>query len=131
NGGIVGLGALQMGMVSDRHWIAQLDEEAVARRDQSSFHVFAENQHSDVRGQIYNLDAGAELVLPYDGWPHHVFIVIGIDGVVDTLVEGTSHSLRRQTQLVLTPGTPCTLTARTPAAVEVLSFLSTPPRGTV
>jgi hypothetical protein len=120
-----------MGMVSDKHWIAQLDEEASARRDRSSFHVFAEGQHSDVRGQIYNLDEGAELVLPHDRWPHHLFIVIGIDGVVEALVEGSLHSLRGHTQLVITPGTPCKLVARTAAAVELLSLFSTPPQATV
>lgn len=119
-----------MGMGSDKHWITQLDEEARARRDQRSFHVFAEGEHSDVRGQIYNLEAGGELDIWQDKWPRHLFIVIGIDGVVDAVVEGTTHSLRAQTQLVLAPSTPCKLKARTPSTIEILSLLSMPPRGT-
>ena len=120
-----------MGMVSNKHWVSQLDEEADRRRDQQSFHVFAEGQHSDVRGQIYNLDDGGELSLPHERWPHHLFVVIGIAGVVDAQIEGQMHRLRTHAQLVVTPGTPCKLTARSAAAIELISLLSTPPRATV
>jgi hypothetical protein len=58
-----------------------------------------------------------------DKWPRHLFIVIGIHGVVDAVVEGTTHSLRAQTQVVLAPSTPCKLKARTPSAIEILSLL--------
>jgi len=49
---------------TENYSFAQLDEEAAGRRDQRSFHTFAEGQHSDVRGQIFNLEEGGELALP-------------------------------------------------------------------
>jgi uncharacterized protein (DUF2249 family) len=60
---------------TDKYWFAQLDEEAARRRDQRSFHWFAEGQHSDVRGQVFNLEDGGELRLPHDHWPRHLFRV--------------------------------------------------------
>ena len=92
-----------MGESSDKFWITQLDEEASRRRDQSSFHVFAEGQHSDVRGQIYNLDEGSEVALPSDRWPHHLFVVIGIHGTVDAEVDGRAFPLRSHSQAVVLP----------------------------
>jgi hypothetical protein len=119
-----------MGRSTDKYWYVQLDEEASGRRDQESFHVFAEGQHSDVRGQIYNLANGGELTLPHDRWPQHVFIVIGIRGEVEAVVEGEVFPLRAQSQLVVMPGTPCQLVARGGGAVELISLLSMPPRAT-
>jgi hypothetical protein len=115
---------------TDKYWFAQLDEEAGGRRDQRSFHIFAESQHSDVRGQIYNLGTGGELALPHDGWTHHLFIVVGISGPVDAFIEDRTFQLRPQSQLVVLPGTPCKLVARAPAAVELISLLSMLPRTT-
>jgi hypothetical protein len=45
-------------------WFTQLDDAALRRRDQASFHVFAEGQHSEVRGEVKNLAKGLELTLP-------------------------------------------------------------------
>jgi hypothetical protein len=114
----------------EKYWLAQLDDEAAARRDQTSFHWFAEGQHSDVRGQVYNLADGGELKLPHDRWPRHVFIVTGIHGVVDAQLEEKVFPLRAHSRVVVLPGTPCTLRARSAASVELISFLSTPPRST-
>lgn len=119
-----------MGISGDKFWVTQLDEEATRRGDQKSFHVFAEGAHADVRGQIYNLEQGGELSLPHDRWPRHLFIVLGIQGTVDAHIEGQVLTLRAQSQLVLQPGTPCKLLARSPAAIELISLLSTPPRST-
>ena len=115
---------------TEKYSVVQLDDEAAARRDQRSFHWFAEGQHSDVRGQVYNLDDGGELKLPHDRWPHHVFIVTGIHGAVDAHLEEKVFPLRAHSRLVVLPGTPCTLHARAAVSVEVISFLSTPPRST-
>jgi hypothetical protein len=109
---------------SKGHWLTQLDDESARRRDQPSFHVFAEGQHSDVRGQIYNLAEGKEIALPYPGWVRHVFIVVGISGTIEAQVEGASHVLRAQSQLVLLPGVVCKLRARVASAIELLSFQS-------
>jgi hypothetical protein len=108
-------------------WFTQLDEVALRRRDQASFHVFAEGQHSDVRGEVKNLAEGVELTLPYPGWARHVFIVIGILGVVDVRFDRWSYVLRAQSQIVVLPGTACRLKAREASAIEVLSLLSTVP----
>ena len=117
-------------MSTETYWFSQLDQEAGRRRDQRSFHVFAEGQHSDVRGQIYNFDAGGALVLPHDRWPQHLFVVIGIEGAFDADIEGRIFVMGPHSQLVVLPGTPCKLTARSLAAVELISLLSTPPRAT-
>ena len=113
------------------HWFTQLDEQSVRRRDQASFHVFAEGQHSDVRGQIFNLPAGAELPLPYPGWAEHVFIVVGIRGTIEAEVETSTHLLRAHAQLVILPGVRCNLRAREDSAMELLSFQSSAARPTV
>src|SRR4051812_21759752 len=102
----------------------QLDEEATRRRDQPSFHWFAEGQHSDCRGQVYNLDENGELNLPRD-WVRHVFIVVGIHGEVDAYLE---ERVRSRSRLVVLPGTPCRLHARSAASIELISFLSMSPR---
>ena len=120
-----------MGMSSDKYWFTQLDVEASCRRDQKSFHVFAEGQNSDVRGQIFNLDEGEATALPSDRWPHHLFIVIAIHGTVDAHIEDQVFQLLALSQLIILPGTPCKLTARSPAAIEIICLLSTPPRATV
>jgi hypothetical protein len=112
---------------TDKYWFVQLDEEAARRRDQPSFHWFAEGQHSDVRGQVYNLSDRDELKLPQDRWPRHVFIVVGIDGTVEAQLEDRVFALRAHSQLVVLPGTPCTLRARSTASVELISLLSQPP----
>lgn len=117
-----------MSTSTDKYWHVQLDEAASARRDQRSFHVFAEGQHSDVRGQIYNLADGGELTLPHDRWPKHLFVIIGIRGEVEALVEGKVFKLRAQSQLVVLPGTPCKIVAPAEGAVELISLLSMPPR---
>lgn len=109
---------------TDRCWYVQLDEEAIARRDQRSFHVFAEGQHADVRGQIHTLSDDGELTLPHDRWPKHLFIVIGIRGDLEALVEGKSFQVRAQSQLVILPGTPCKIVAPGGGAVEVISLSS-------
>ncbi len=113
---------------TEKYWFSQLDQVAVQRRDQRSFHLFAEGQHSDVRGQIYNLEVGGELVLPHERWPHHLFVVVGIEGAVDADIEGHTFAMRPHSQLVVLPGTPCKLTARSTAAIELISALSMPPR---
>ncbi len=115
---------------TEKYSFAQLDEEAGGRRDQRSFHMFAEGQHSDVRGQIFNLDVGGELALPHDRWPHHLFVVVGIAGSVGAEIEGRTFTMGPHSQLVVLPGTPCKLTARTAAAIELISLLSMPPQRT-
>jgi hypothetical protein len=112
---------------TDKYWFVQIDEEAVRRRDQPSFHWFAEGQHSDVRGQVFNLAAGGELQLPHDRWPLHLFIVVGIHGSVEAQVDDRVFAVRAHSQLVVLPGTPCMLRAGSAASVELISLLSTPP----
>ncbi len=115
---------------TDKYSFVQLDEEAALRRDQRSFHWFAEGQHSDVRGQVFNLEDGGELKLPHDRWPRHLFIVVGIHGTVDAQLEDRAFVLRAQSQLVVLPGAPCTLRACSVASIELISLLSTPPGST-
>ena len=119
-----------MMLSTDRYSFVQLDEEAARRRDQPSFHWFAEGQHSDLRGQVYNLADGAELILPHDRWPQHLFIVVGITGAVEAQLDDRVLAVRAQSHLMLLPGTPCTLRARSAASIELISLLSQPPRPT-
>jgi hypothetical protein len=115
---------------TDRYSFVQLDDEAAQRRDQRSFHWFAEWPHSDVRGQVFNLEAGGEITLPHDSCPRHVFIVTGIDGAVDALLEEKVFPLCAHSRLVVLPGTLCTLRARSAASIELTGFISTPPPST-
>lgn len=105
-------------------WWAQLDEEASGRHDQGSFHVFAEAAHSDLRGRIYNLAEGGHLTIPHDRWPGHLFVVMGIAGTLDAEIGRRTVPLRALSQLVVLPGVPCRLTARSNASLEVLSLRS-------
>jgi hypothetical protein len=116
-----------MPVSTDKSWFAQLDEESVRRQDEQSFHVFAEGRHSDIRGQIYSLQNGDKLELPHAQWPRHLFIVVGIHGDAEAHLEGRVVALRAHSQLVVLPGTPCTLRARSPVSFELISLLSIPP----
>jgi hypothetical protein len=109
----------------DKHWAADLDDEAIRRRGQTSFHVFAEGKHSDVRGQLYNLEAGSSLVLPSDRWQHHIFIVLGVRGNLQAVIASTTINVRPLSQVVVLPGVSCTLSALSDAAIELISFRST------
>jgi hypothetical protein len=115
----------------DKHWVADLDDEAIRRRDQASFHVFAEGEHSDVRGQLYNLETGGSLALPCDRWPKHVFIVLGVRGNLQAALAGTTIGVRPLSQIVVLPGVACTLSALSDATVEIVSFVSTRPRPSI
>jgi hypothetical protein len=117
--------------IAQEPWFTQLDDVSSRRSDQPSFHVFAESQHSDVRGQVHNLPQGKALTVPYPGWARHVFIIIGISGVVDVQVGRWSYTVRPHSQLLLLPGMAGTLTAREASSVEVLSLLSAVPGPTV
>ena len=107
----------------DTFWWAQLDDVAADRADKPSFHVFAEGRHSDVRGQVLNLDAGDSQNLPLRGLPHHFLIVLGIAGSVTAEVSGRQLEIGPLSQLVVLPDVPCRLTATTRASLELLSFL--------
>lgn len=109
------------------YWWAQLDEEASVRRDQSSFHVFAEGQHSNVRGQIFNLKSGDQLPRPDYDWPPNVSIFIGLTGGAEVEVDGHVFELRRLSQLVVLPGHRWRLMARSDASVELVSLASLRP----
>jgi hypothetical protein len=78
-------------------WI-ELDRVAATQRDRSSFHVFAESAHSDVRGQIYNLVSGGTINLP--DWPEHVFLVTGISGVATATLADRVVEIRPLAQLL-------------------------------
>ncbi len=110
------------------YW-AQLDEEAAARRDQGSFHVFAEGAHSDVRGQVYNLKEGGQLTIPHESWPRHLFLLTGISGSLEAEIGRRMVPLRPLSQLVILPGVPCRLTAGSPASLQVVSLRSHGPPG--
>lgn len=115
-------------MTQPTHWHVDLAEAAATRRDQTSFHVFAENQHSDVRGQLYNVAAGEALALWTDAWPRHLFIVLVVVGTVEAKLEEESVPMGPLSQLVVLPRTPCELAAISDATVEIISLLSSPPR---
>lgn len=110
-------------------WHLNLDEESAARRQPGAVPVLALPVHSDLRGQIYNLAAGADLTIPHEKWPLHLFIVIGVAGAIDAEVGGRKVSLRALSQLVILPGVPCRLTATSAAAFEVISLRSHRPPG--
>jgi hypothetical protein len=110
-------------------WWAQLDDEARAHHTRGSLAVFTEAAHSDVRGQIYNLAEGGDLTIPHERWPFHLFLVIGIDGSVDAEVGGRTLPLRGHAQLLVLPGVPCRLLARSNASFEVISLRSHRPPG--
>jgi len=120
---------LPMVISEEGFWHAQLDDEVTGRHDQGSFHVFAEGEHSDVRGQVYNLAEGGQLSIPHDRWPQHLFVVMGIAGSLDAEIGGRTLPLRALTQLVVLPGVPCRLTARSNASLEVISLRSHRPPG--
>jgi len=63
-------------------------------------------------------------------WPRHLFIVVGLHGSADAQLEDRAFVLRAQSHLVVLPGASCTVRARSPASVEVISLLSTPPGST-
>ena len=110
-------------------WWAQLDDEASAHSGPASLSVFAEATHSDVRGQIYNLAEGADLTIPHERWPFHLFLVLGISGSVEVEIGRRTLALRAQTQLLVLPGVPCRLKATSKAAFEVISLRSHRPPG--
>ena len=115
---------------SDAYWYAQLDEEASRRRDQPSFHVFAEGAHADVRGQLHRITNAAPLSLPTGPLPHHVFIVLGVSGEATAHVRDRTVELRPFSQLVILPGVACRIETANGASVEVLSLLSAAPTAT-
>jgi len=116
-----------MATAADGYWFADLADEAERRRDQSSFHLFAEGNHSDARGQIVNLDAGASYELPVARLPRHLFVLIGVAGSLEAVLPDARLTLRPLSQLVVLPRVPCVLTASTDASFEVLSFLASEP----
>ena len=114
-------------VVSDeKFWWVQLDEEASARSDQSSFHICAEGALSDFRAQIYNLRAGDSVDAPTVRWPNHLCVIVCISGRVDATLPDRSIELRPLSQLVVLPGVACTLTARGDAALDLMSFNTAP-----
>lgn len=116
--------------ISDKgFWCVNLDEEAAARSEPGAAPIFAAPAHSDLRGQIYNLAAGADLTIPHEKWPLHLFLVLGISGSVEAEIRGRKLPLRAHSQLVILPGVPCRLTASSPAAIEVISLRSHRPPG--
>jgi hypothetical protein len=106
-------------------WV-QLDDEALARSDQRSFHVCAEGKLSDFRTQIYNLRAGDSVDAPSVRWPNHLSVIVCINGLVDAKLPDRTIELRRLSQLVVLPGVACTLTARGDAALDLMSFNTAP-----
>lgn len=117
-----------MALSTNEYSLSNLDVESLRRLDQQSFHLFAESMCSDARGQIYNLPPLACISLPHDHWPNHLFIVLVIRGEIEALVRERTLHLRPLSQLVILPSVPCTLSAPSAAAIEVISFLSAPPR---
>ena len=113
-----------MAISTDSYWLASLDEEAAARCDQPSFHVFAEGMHSDARGQIFNVDSGGLVALSSENAPRRLFIVIGVTGSLEAQLCGQTIRLRPLSQLVVLPGVPCRIRATSRASFEVLSFVS-------
>jgi hypothetical protein len=116
-----------MATAADGYWFAELAQEAERRGDQPSFHLFAEGTHSDLRGQIVNLDADGSYELPFGKLPHHLFVLVGVAGTVEAVLPDARLTLRPLSQLVVLPGVPCVLTACTDASFEVLSFLASVP----
>lgn len=110
-----------------QYWKTDLGEEVTKRRDQSSFHVFAEGMHSDVRGQVFNVTGGESLSLWSDKWPNHLFIIIVISGELDAEFNTEILNLRPQSQLVVLPGVACKLVSKCNSAIEIISFLSKMP----
>lgn len=109
-------------------WV-QLDAAAHARRDQSSFHVLAEGMHADLRAQIYSLAAGDRFDVPSDRWPLHAFLLTGLTGTIDVTVAHRALVLRQLSQLLILPGVPCALTARSEASVQIVSVHGGAPAG--
>jgi hypothetical protein len=119
-------------IVSDEKFCwTQLDEQAISRSDQHSFHICAEGMLSDFRAQIYNLRAGESFVVPSAPWPSHLSIIVCISGVVDVALPDRKLELQQLTQLIVLLGVICTLTARRDSAIEVMSFLTAPPQSNI
>ena len=112
-------------------WFAQLDDVAAARADQTSFHVFAEGMHSDLRGQIFRLAAHERMPVWTEKWPRHVFVILVIRGCVDASLPSGTVPMREMSQLVVLPGTPCELRAGTDASIHIISLLSMAPPAAV
>ena len=113
---------------NNRYWITDLVKEVEDASDRSSFHVFAENMHSDVRGQIYKLSAGETLPLWTSQWPSHLFIVLVIRGELDAFLDEGIVGLKELNQLVVLPGSNCELHATADASIEIISMLSQEPK---
>lgn len=116
---------------TDDYWFAQLDDESAARRDQRSFHVFAEGCHSDVRGQIFQVTASSPVTLWTDAWPHHLFLVLGVSGEATAELPDRTVLLRPLSQLVVLPGVSCRIASTDGACIQVISLLSAPPTSAI
>lgn len=100
-------------------WV-QLDTEAASRRDQRSFHIFAE-PHGDVRGEIFNLREG-DVFSPADELSERVLVLTGLSGTVEArLAERTLH-LGPLSQLLVLPGVAVQLRALGDASIQVISM---------
>jgi hypothetical protein len=107
---------------TDKYWFTQLNEEFARRRDQPSFHVFAEGQHSNARGQIYNLNAGSKVTLPFQ--TGEVGIILGLAGRAEVRLADETLHVEQLSQLVVLPGISCQLSADADCAIEVITFRS-------
>jgi len=108
-------------IVSDNQftWV-QLDTQAASRRDQRSFHVFAESP-GDVRGEIRNLRAG-EVFSPADELSERVLVLTGLYGALEAQLAERTLPLGPLSQLLVLPGVALQLRALGDASIQVISM---------
>lgn len=115
-------------MTEIQYWITDLVKVSEDRFDQSSFHIFAEGMHSDVRGQIFNFSCGESFPLWTSQWPTHLFIIIVIRGELEASLDEGIVQLKELDQLVVLPKSSCDLHAIKDTSIEIISLLSQKPK---
>jgi hypothetical protein len=107
-------------------WV-QLDAEAASRREQRSFHLFAEAP-AELRGEILNLREG-EVFSPAAGeLSERVLVLTGLHGSIEVQLGERTLRLAPLSQLLVLPGVELELRALCDASLQVISLRDVRPR---
>jgi len=118
----IGRSRVREPIVSDDQftWV-QLDTEAASRREQRSFHIFAE-PHAEVRGEILNLREGEVFSPAADERSKSVLVLTGLHGTMEAQLAERTLRLAPLSQLLVLPGVAIELRALGDASVQVISM---------
>ena len=106
-------------------WV-QLDTEAASRREQRSFHIFAE-PYAELRGEIFNLREG-EVFSPAGELSQRVLVLTGLHGTLEAQLAERTFRLGPLSQLLVRPGVALQLRALGDASLQVISLQGQRPR---